>query len=307
MMDLRSIELALSGAEQAHRWMIDVWGCADAGRIGETWYLRGSGSHPYLMALADNADRFVRSTTFVCSPDRLEQVAQAAAAHGLAAAPCTASDPGGGSGIVVELAEGEILRFLTGAQTVAPIAGHARASRRVMPVKLTHVVFNAADAEASGTLAEQVLGFTVSDRTRGMVFVRCNTSHHSTAFARSGFSSLNHVAFEMDDLDAVMRGIGNMRDHGFAPAWGPGRHGPGDNVYAYYIAPFGPVIEYSTAVEKVPDDYRAGAPDDWTWPERRIDQWGISDKDLNALRVAEETFRFRREWASAPVPLSSGV
>ena len=71
----------------------------------------------------------------------------------------------------------------------------------------------------------------------------------------------------LDDLDAVMRGIGWMRDNGFAPAWGPGRHGPGDNVYAYYIAPFGPVIEYSTAVEKVPADYRTGEPDDWTWPE----------------------------------------
>jgi len=307
MMNLRSIELALPGAAEAHRWMIDVWGVADGGQQGDTWYLRGSGSYPYLVSLSENADRFVRSTTFVCSPDRLEQVARAAAAHGLNAAPCTSSDPGGGAGIVVELAEGEILRFLVGAAEVDPIAGHAKASRRVMPVKLTHVVFNAADAENSGNLAEQVLGFRVSDRTRGMVFVRCNTAHHSTAFARAGFSSLNHIAFEMDDLDAVMRGIGNMRDHGFAPAWGPGRHGPGDNVYAYYIAPFGPVIEYSTAVEKVPDDYRAGEPDDWTWPDKRIDQWGVSDKDFAGLRVAEETFRFRREWQPTPITLPVGA
>jgi hypothetical protein len=104
----------------------------------------------------------------------------------------------------------------------------------------------------------------------------------------------------MEDLDAVMRGIGNMRDHGFAPAWGPGRHGPGDNVYAYYIAPFGPVIEYSTAVEKVGEDYQTGEPDDWTWPEKRIDQWGVSDKDFAGLRVAEEAFRFRREWQAPP-------
>ena len=307
MMNLRSIELALPGAEQAHRWMIDVWGCADGGHIGDTWYLRGSGTFPYLVAISESADNFVRSTTFVCSAERLQAVAKAAEARRLNAAPCVSSDPGGGSGIVVELAEGELLRFLTGATEVAPITGHAKASRQVMPVKLTHVVFNAADAEASGDLVEEVLNFRVSDRTKGMVFVRCNTSHHSTAFARAGFSSLNHVAFEMDDLDAVMRGIGNMRDHGFTPAWGPGRHGPGDNVYAYYIAPFGPVIEYSTAVEKVADDYQAGAPDDWTWPEKRIDQWGVSDKDLPALRVAEEAFRFRREWQPAPLNLPVGA
>lgn len=307
MMQLRSIELSLPGAAEAHQWMIEVWGCADAGQQGDDFYLRGSGTHAYLVALRESADRFVRSTTFVCSPDRLAQVAQAATARGLNAAPCVSSDPGGGHGLVVELAEGELLRFLTGVAEAAPIPGHARATRRVMPVKLTHVVFNAVDAEASGALVEDVLGFRVSDRTKGMVFVRCNASHHSTAFARAGFASLNHIAFEMEDLDAVMRGIGNMRDHGFAPAWGPGRHGPGDNVYAYYIAPFGPVVEYSTAVEKVPEDYQPGSPDDWTWPDKRIDQWGVSDKDFAGLRVAEEAFRFRREWQPAPLTALTGA
>jgi hypothetical protein len=105
----------------------------------------------------------------------------------------------------------------------------------------------------------------------------------------------------MEDVDAVMRGIGRLRDHGLAPAWGPGRHGPGANVYAYFIAPFGPVIEFSTAVEKVPEDYQVGAPEDWTWPPNRIDQWGISDKDFDGLRRAEERFRFRRDWEAAPL------
>jgi len=306
-MKLRSIELALPGAAAAARFMIDIWGCADAGQIAQTHYLRGSGSDPYLLSLTENAANHVQTVTFVCAPKRLAALARAVADSGLRAAPVRSEDPGGGEGIVVELAEGEILRFLAGAAEVAPIAGHPKASRRVMPVKLTHVVFNAVDAEASGHLVEEVLGFRVSDRTKGMVFVRCNAAHHSIAFARAGLASLNHIAFEMDDLDAVMRGIGNMRDHGFVPAWGPGRHGPGDNAYAYYVAPFGPVIEYSTAVEKVPDDYPTGTPEDWTWPEKRIDQWGMSDKDLPRLRAAEEAFRFRRDWDAAPLSLLTGA
>lgn len=301
MMKLRSIELALPGAAQAHQWMIDIWGCADGGQQDGTYYLRGSGTFPYLVSFSENAERFVRSTTFVCSAERLDAIARVAAAKGLNARAVTSNDPGGGEGIVVELAEGELLRFLVGATEVAPLASHPRYALRDVPVKLTHVVFNSADAEATGLLVEDVLGFRVSDRTKGMVFVRCNEAHHSTAFARAGFASLNHIAFEMEDLDAVMRGIGRMRDHSFAPAWGPGRHGPGDNVYAYYIAPFGPVIEYSTPVNKVDDSYPTGVPDDWTWPENRIDQWGISDKDFAGLRTAEEAFRFRREWESAPI------
>ncbi|MBC2668826.1 VOC family protein [Novosphingobium piscinae] len=301
-MKLRSIELSLPDPAAAAAFMVDIWGLVSAEVRGSTHYLRGSGVFPYLVSFQPG-DEFVRSTTFVCEGDELAGLKTRVAAQGWPARPVVSQDPGGGHGIEVELPEGELLRFLEETSNTAPIAGYSKASKRVMPVKLTHVVFNSADAEASGHAVEEVLGFRVSDRTRGMVFVRCNDSHHSTAFARAGFASLNHIAFEMDDLDAVMRGIGWMRDHGFQPAWGPGRHGPGDNVYAYYIAPFGPVIEYSTAVEKVPADYRTGEPDDWTWPEHRIDQWGVSDKDFAGLRVAEERFRFRREWE--PVPLAA--
>jgi catechol 2,3-dioxygenase-like lactoylglutathione lyase family enzyme len=294
-MKLRSIELALPDPVAAATFMTEIWGMAAAEVLGETHYLRGSGPFPYLVAFEKAEDEFVRSTTFVCTAAELEALKARVTAAGWTASRTTSDDLGGGHGLLVELPEGTILRFLVDAAETQPITG------RDLPVKLTHVVFNAADAEACGHAVEDILGFRVSDRTKGMVFVRCNDSHHSTAFARAGFASLNHVAFEMEDLDAVMRGIGRLRDHAMVPAWGPGRHGPGANVYAYFIAPFGPVIEFSTAVEKVPEDYQVGAPEDWTWPPNRIDQWGISDKDFDGLRRAEERFRFRRDWEAAPL------
>lgn len=296
---LRSIELVVSDAASAAAFLTDIWGMAPAEVRGSTHYLRGSGTHPYLVALEEGAEPFVRSTTFTCSPDELAGIEARVADSGLNATPTTSSDPGGGEGLLVELPEGEVFRFLAKSTSADPIEG------RDLPVQLTHVVINSADAETTAEVAERVLGFRVSDRTKGMVFVRCNDSHHSTAFARAGLSSLNHIAFEMQDVDAVMRGVGRLRDHGMAPAWGPGRHGPGANVFAYFIAPFGPVVEFSTAVEKVGDDYKVGSPEDWTWPEGRIDQWGLSDKDNAALREAEQRFRFRRTWAPAPLPVTS--
>lgn len=285
-MKLRSVELILPAPDEAASFMTRVWGMASAGSSAGIQYLRGSGPYPYLMALEPGNSDAARSITFTCDQAELAEVERRAAESGLSVVAAKSNDPGGGEGIIVTLPEGERFRFLAGATEVAPIEGDD------LPVQLTHVVLNAADAEASATAAERALGFRVSDRTKGMVFVRCNDSHHSTAFARAGISSLNHIAFEMRDTDAVMRGVGRLRDHGMVPAWGPGRHGPGANVFAYFIAPFGPVIEFSTAVEKVPADYRVGAPDDWTWPEGRIDQWGLSDKDNAALRQAEERFRF---------------
>lgn len=289
-MKLRSIELALPDPAAASAFMTDIWGMALAEVRNGTHYLRGSGSHAYLVAFEESSNEFVRTVTFVCSRDELAALRQQVSAAGWRSTPAVSTDPGGGQGIIVELPEGELLRFLADSQEVVPIPG------RDLPVKLAHVVLNSVDAEAAGEATEAILGFRVSDRTKGMVFVRCNDSHHSTAFARAGFSSLNHIAFEMEDIDAVMRGIGRLRDHSLAPAWGPGRHGPGANVYAYYIAPFGPVIEFSTAVEKVPEDYRVGTPEDWTWPPNRLDHWGISDKDFDGLRTAEQRFRFYRDW-----------
>jgi catechol 2,3-dioxygenase-like lactoylglutathione lyase family enzyme len=291
---LRSVELVLPNAHDAATFMRDIWGLADAGTRGSTHYLRGSGSHPYLVSFEEGREPFVRTTTFACSRHELTALAARVAVTDLACTPTSSSDPGGGEGLIVELPEGELFRFLADTSEATPQSG------RDLPVQLTHVVVNSVDAEATAQIAERVLGFRVSDRTKGMVFVRCNDSHHSTAFARAGFSSLNHIAFEMQDIDAVMRGIGRLRDHGIAPAWGPGRHGPGANVFAYFIAPFGAVVEFSTAVDKVAENYRVGAPDDWTWPKNRIDQWGMSDKDVAALRRAEEAFRFRREWPAAP-------
>jgi 2,3-dihydroxy-p-cumate/2,3-dihydroxybenzoate 3,4-dioxygenase len=285
-MRLRSIELNVPKAVAARHFFTRIWGLADAGTTDRTCYLRGSGPFPYLVALTEADAPSIRCTTLVGTAEEISDIAIRARAVGAPVRDTASTDPGGGRGVLIQLPEGEVLRFLHDDTVVAQIEG------RDLPVKLTHVVMNSADAEATADFAEAVLGFKVSDRTRAMVFVRCNASHHSMAFARAGFSSLNHIAFEMADLDAVMRGIGRLRDHGAAPAWGPGRHGPGDNAFAYYVAPFGAVVEFSTAVETVPDNYKVGAPEDWTWPENRIDQWGMSNKDVAALGVAERTFRY---------------
>lgn len=291
---LRSIELNLPNIGAAAEFLTDIWGAAKADQREGAVYLRGSGELPYLVGLFEADAPSVRSTTFVGSADEVDGIARRARAAGAAVSPVLSEDPGGGEGVLVELPEGEVWRFLAGSVAVAAVEG------RDLPVKLTHVVFNSADAEATADFAERVLNFRVSDRTRGMVFVRCNESHHSTAFARAGFASLNHIAFEMQDIDAVMRGIGRLRDHGLHPQWGPGRHGPGANVFAYFVAPFGAVVEFSTAVDKVTEDYRVGAPEDWTWPAKRIDQWGMSDKDMDALGTAERVFRHQRDWAAQP-------
>jgi hypothetical protein len=151
MMKLRSIELALPKAADAHQWMIDIWGCADAGawrhalpaRIG---YLPLSGGFERecgpLRALHH----------LVCSAERLASIAQGRRRREPERPPVVSHDPGGGEGSWSNWPRANCCA----SWWAPPKSSRWTATPPMpcaMPVKLTHVVFNAADAEASGHLS----------------------------------------------------------------------------------------------------------------------------------------------------------
>jgi catechol 2,3-dioxygenase-like lactoylglutathione lyase family enzyme len=287
-MRLRSVELAVPQAREAAGFLETLWGLIPAGTRDKTLYFRGTGDHPYILAIQSAGAPAVRAIEFSGSPAEIEEARARVRRSGAPARNFAELDaPGGGEGFVVQGPEAQAYRFVA-----EPAPPPALSAERDRPVQITHAVVNALDVAASERFVVDVLGFKVSDRTRAMTFVRCNRKHHSLAYAHSDAPSLNHIAFEMNDSDGVMRGIGRLRDAGYDAVWGPGRHGPGNNVFGYFVAPFGGVIEYTAEVQEVGDDYKVGGPDDWKWPPGRMDQWGISRKDMARVSVAERTFRF---------------
>ncbi len=286
-MQLRSVELDVTHLAEAADFLERVWRLLPAGRSGATQFFRGSGAHPHVLSIRQSNAPAVTAITLSGSKDEVDSVHARVRLSGAPHKDVARFDlPGEGSGFVVQGAEAQAYRFVADAATPAPIEAPDS------PIQITHAVMNAVDVAACEKFAVEVLGFKVSDRTRMMTFVRCNRKHHCCAYAHADFSSLNHIAFEMQDLDAVMRGIGRMRDAGFEMIWGPGRHGPGNNVFGYFISPFGSVIEYTAEVSEVDENYRVGAPEDWKWPPGRIDHWGLSMKDVDKAHAAERTYRF---------------
>lgn len=277
-MRLRAVELNVVDVPQAAEFLVRTWGLRDAGAAGGTRYFRGTADHPYIVSLTGAKQPGLAAITFAGRPDEVEK-REGRKFTGLDA-------PGGGSGVEIEGPEGQRYRFITD----SPVS--ASPAERDRPIELSHVVLNTKDWEKSERFAVETLGFQVSDRTRMMRFVRCNRKHHAIAYVNSDISSLNHIAFEMRDIDAVMNGIGRLREAGHACTWGPGRHGPGNNVFGYFIAPFGAVIEYTAEVGEVDDAYRVGGPDDWTWPPGRMDHWGISTRDSERMHAAERALRW---------------
>ena len=274
-MRLRSVELEIPDVAPAAEFLERVWGLASAGSSGRTRFFRGSGDHPYILSLTQAAAPAVSAVTF-CGPE--EEIGRTDRSFDV---------PGGGRGYEIRGPENQNYRFIVETTRFPSTADGDK------PIQLTHAVINSTDVEASERFAVEKLGFKVSDRTAHMRFVRCNRKHHALAYAKSELASLNHIAFEMPSLDAVMRGIVRLREAGYEPVWGPGRHGPGNNVFGYFIAPFGGIVEYTAEVSEVGDDYRVGTPEDWNWPPGRIDHWGVSRKDTARTSVAEKVLRFR--------------
>lgn len=80
-------------------------------------------------------------------------------------------------------------------------------------------------------------------------FLRCDrgaipTDHHTIAVALGPRHGLSHAAFEVDDLDEIGRGAAWLAARGHRRAWGIGRHILGSQLFDYWRAPDGAVVEH---------------------------------------------------------------
>ena len=291
---LRSVALTVPDLAAAEDFYTRIWKLDVAAREGDAVWFRGSGSDHHLLALhaAPGTPTIKLVTLRARNAAALDAIAQAAVAAGgtVERGIGDARDPAGGRCLVIRDHDGRRFEI---------VHGDARRSADQppppdQPVRLAHAVLNSHAIAITQAFLEHALGFVLADRTRIMAFMNCDVDHHSLALGDTDNDALNHIAFVMPTLDAVMRGGGRLKDVGLPPQWGPGRHGPGDNAFNYFIDPFGIVIEYTAEVEQIDDSYRAGQPSDWTWPPGRIDQWGIGQSPTDQLKQAQRAVFFSR-------------
>ena len=289
---LRSVALTVPDLAAAETFYTQVWRLVVAERSAGAIYLRGSGSDHHLLALHQRAGtpKILQVSLRARCADALAALAAATtAAGGVVEQGATAdTGPAAGQHLVLRDPHGrryEVVHGDTRRDADAP-------PPRDVPQRLAHAVLNTHDVPVAQGFLERALGFVLADRTRIMAFMNCNSDHHTIAFGDTDNDALNHIAFVMPTLDAVMRGGGRMKDAGHGIEWGPGRHGPGDNAFNYFIDPFGIVIEYTAEVEQVDDRYRPRGPAEWAWPPGRVDQWGISAPPSARLKEAQRAVHF---------------
>ncbi len=291
---VRSVDLAVQDIDLARSFFANVWNLQEVAEDGGIVYFRATGRCFHVLSLRAapaNETGLVRIVLGADDRNAVDRLFEQVTAFGSTTddAPRRLVGPGGGYGFGFTDPEGR--NFAVACDFADHAEGAAQADR---PTKLSHVNLNCSDNDATFAFLSGALGFKLSDRTRQFRFIRCNSDHHSLVLGFNDNANLNHIAFEMPDLDSVMRGIGRMRDHGYAVEWGPGRHGPGNNAFAYFCGPGELPIEYTGEMQQIDDSYRVGGPEDWTWPPGRLDHWGITPGPSARVKAAQALFPFTK-------------
>lgn len=122
----------------------------------------------------------------------------------------------------------------------------------------------------------QKLGFLVSDRVvnrQGKVmtsFMRSNHEHHNLACFFQDRQGVDHHSYEAGEWNAIRDWADHLAAEGLQLFWGPGRHGPGNNLFIFIKDPDENWIEISAELEVIHDRPVR------TWPheERTLNLWG---------------------------------
>ncbi len=146
--------------------------------------------------------------------------------------------------------------------------------------RLQHVVVASCDLPPMLRFYEEVLGFVVSDyvldgegadRVPTVGFFRSNPEHHSFAVFRCPETRPDHHSYEAGSWNGLRDWADHMASLRIPLWWGPGRHGPGNNLFFMVKDPQGYLIEISAELEIVPDGVEKRA---WKHEERTLNLWG---------------------------------
>lgn len=244
----------------------------EAAGDGRRLHMRGRGPAPFAHVTELGEPAFLAAGFRAESLDDLRRLAAETGAE-----VEVNEEPGGGHIVRLKDPDGFGVEVVAGQAAAAPLPVappaawntiHQRSRLRTVKrtgsgaasvVRLGHCVLNVSNFRQSEAWYKSVLGFITSDEIAVTpefsigAFLRCDrgetlTDHHTLFLLQSpnGKVGFNHAAFEVGDLDDLMRGHNHLKAAGAEPEWGVGRHILGSQVFDYWRDPWGFTLEHWT-------------------------------------------------------------
>ena len=141
---------------------------------------------------------------------------------------------------------------------------------------LQHITFTSEDLDNFVDFYVNKLGFKVSDKVinkKGRLttcFMRSNQEHHTVACFLSDKSGLDHYSLEAGTWEWIKNWCDHFSKQNIQLIWGPGRHGPGNNLFAFIEDLDGNKIEISAELEIVHDRQTKK----WPHEPKTLNLWG---------------------------------
>ena len=246
------------------------FGLIRSARTPTALYMRGTDPRHHLHVTEKGDPAFVGFAYLAASEDDLARVAKAPGASAVEAI----DEPGGGrrvrlrepNGFQIEVVHGiatppvipvEHQPMNTGAEPLRRAGDLMRLRKSPTPIKrIGHGVFGTPRVKETVQWYRDTLGFIGSDDVYAGdkdniigSFNRCDcgdeyVDHHSMFAVTNERAGMNHMSFEVPDVDAVFKDHEYLTKLGkYEHMWGVGRHLLGSQVYDYWCDPWGRVHE----------------------------------------------------------------
>lgn len=186
-----------------------------------------------------------------------------------------------------------VLKDATG-NTIELVARPNACGRRYFPTRdagitsFSHVGLHTLDPRADEAFWTRNLGAKVSDWIGDAALMRINEVHHNIALFPSTRSGIQHVNFQVEAQDDIMRSFYHLQNNNVKIVFGPGRHPTSGARFLYFQGPDDVIYEYSCGVRMITaEDEKTYVPRSFPKDNTSFCMWG-SRPDIPEFRVADQ-------------------
>ena len=189
---------------------------------------------------------------------------------------------GGVRGVETRDPDGNLVRF----HDVVDRAGEQLGDGARRPIRYQHATLATSDLATMLTFYTDRVGFRLSDMMgEEFGWLRSSADHHTLAAVESGGRGLDHFSFDVSGWGDLLTWCDRLTAQGVDVTWGPGRHGPGNNLFIMFDDPAGNHVELSAEMEQFHDEQADHPVRRWRPVPRSINLWG---GQLAAFRTTSE-------------------
>ncbi|MCB2086346.1 MAG: VOC family protein [Sphingomonadaceae bacterium] len=144
--------------------------------------------------------------------------------------------------------------------TIELVARPAACGRRYFGTRdagitsFSHVGLRTTNASVDEKFWTGDLGGKVSDWIGDAPLIRINEIHHNVALFPSTYAGIQHVNFQVAEVDDIMRSFYHLQQRNVRIVFGPGRHPTSGARFLYFQGPDDVIYEYSCGVRTITEE-----------------------------------------------------